>query len=255
MADMIKKLMMTSALAGAVFLVACSEGERQDAQNEAEDAVEDASDAMSDAADDAGEALDDAGEAMEEAADDMADTVEDGMDEAAEMTDDAMDALTGYSVVMSVNQLSVTENKDDETGETTGYTLSVSGMTSTGGWTEPTLDPKGVENAGVMVYDFLAIEPEEVTIQVETPIALEYTIDVPPAEITAVRVLAETNQREAALPGRRVDDLMREGEELMNDAGEAIQDAVDSAGEAIDDAMDGAEEAAEETTDGGQPQP
>jgi len=79
-------------------------------------------------------------------------------------------------------------------------TVSAKGMVRTSGWTEPALRFRGFRE-GVLEFDFVAVPPDGVSLQVLTPISATTSVPHPagPVAFQGVRVFAETNSKEAFL--------------------------------------------------------
>ena len=82
--------------------------------------------------------------------------------------------------------------------------IEANGMAATPNWTKPTLVPRVYIQPppdGIYDYDFEAIPPDGMTIQVLTPISAELVLTEIPKGMKGVRVHAKTNSKEAKLEG------------------------------------------------------
>ena len=82
-----------------------------------------------------------------------------------------------------------------------GVRVTATGSTKTGAWIRPQLAPANYTPQGnVYRLEFLARPPHAPTTVVFTPIAASITIRPLPANVTAIRVVAENNSKTVRLP-------------------------------------------------------
>jgi len=98
-------------------------------------------------------------------------------------------------------QLAVLESQPPQ------LSIHAKGVVPTGGWTNARLEPCEDEDDqpedGIYSFNFVATPPEEVAIQVISPIEAYYRINPLPADLKGVKVIASTNsieQREGIAP-------------------------------------------------------
>ncbi len=80
--------------------------------------------------------------------------------------------------------------------------VKASGTVRSSGWSKPELQPdKQPGSAGMIVYDFVALSPPKDTnaVEAEQPIDASLRIDYLPPAVKIIRVVAETNQTDAAV--------------------------------------------------------
>ena len=75
--------------------------------------------------------------------------------------------------------------------------IEASGISRTGGWTQPTLRPLKERAPGMLRFEFLAKPPEGIATQALTPVKTTTTIPKP-AGYQGIVVLSETNRQEAS---------------------------------------------------------
>jgi len=123
----------------------------------------------------------------------------------AAMTGCGIDDLVKQSLVMEVLSVDLKTSTNADT-EATQLDITVTGNVSSGGWSNARLVPHRSESKsadGVLEFDFVATPPgsDQAVTDVITPVDATLTLKRIPANLTGIRVFAETNQMLANYDG------------------------------------------------------